>query len=96
MTDADVAGIAKGLTKAQRAIVAGECRDIGNPAVWYLVWPDHSSLRGAKTLAILTRLGIVERTRFGPTSLTLAGLAARALLLSSDKAPCPLPDNERD
>jgi hypothetical protein len=78
----DVAAIAAKLTKAQRAIVGGDCRDIGNPPVWFLVWPDHSSLRGAKTLAILTRLGVVERTRFGPTSLTPMGLTVRAHILS--------------
>lgn len=78
--ETEIAGVAERLTKAQRSIVGGDCRDIGNPPVWYLVWPDHSSLRGAKTLAILTRLGITEKTRFGPTSLTPLGLAVRAHL----------------
>jgi len=73
--------VAKGLTKAQRAIVGGQCRDIGNPPTWFLVWPEHREKRSARTFAALTRLGIIEQTRFGPTSLTPLGLAVRRHIL---------------
>jgi hypothetical protein len=83
--EAEIGAVVARLTKAQRSIMGGDCRDIGNPPVWYLVWADHSTQRGAKTLAVLNRLGITETTRFGPTSLTPLGLRVRHHLTAQSK-----------
>lgn len=82
MTDpTEIARVAAGLTRAQRAIVGGECRDIGNPKTWFLVWPEYREKRNQRTFAALTRVGVIEQTRFGPTSLTETGLAVRDHIL---------------
>ena len=77
---AEIAKLAGKLTPAQRAIVMGECRPIGNPAVQVLMWGDWNDRRNARTFDALTKHGIIFRSRFGPTSLTAEGIAVRAIL----------------
>lgn len=72
--EARAARVAGELTKAQRRVLCGPMRDIANPPVWFLT---NTTKSDTPTLAVLTRRGLIEHGRFGPTMLTPLGLAIR-------------------
>lgn len=79
----DVEEIVRKLSKAQRAYLCGEARDISNPPVWFLHGEEVMRPRYRRTRISLYGLGLLERGRFGSTMFTQLGLRVRDHLLSS-------------
>lgn len=73
--------IAAGLSAAQRRVMGGAARGIGNPASMILIdeWLIFDR-REIPTRTKLRNLGLIESGRFGPTMLTPLGLEVRAIL----------------
>ena len=78
------ADIARTLTPAQRRVITGPARGIGNPETIVLIdqWLAYDG-RGAATRKRLTALKLIEEGRFGPTMLTALGVEVRSLLMAA-------------
>lgn len=80
MPDADATSIARGLSAAQKRYLLGDVRSIGNPRVLFVHGVEACGRKTLPTRTVLTRLGLLENGRFGPTMLTPLGVAVRAVL----------------
>jgi hypothetical protein len=69
------------LSAAQRRVMSGPAREIGNPVSTILIdeWLIYDR-RAIPTRTKLSKLGLIESGRFGPTMLTTLGLEVRAIL----------------
>ncbi|API59498.1 hypothetical protein BSL82_09415 [Tardibacter chloracetimidivorans] len=76
----DLSSLAASLTEAQRRYLTGEMRSLFNPPIFFIAGIDAASRRTLPTRTVLTRLGLLQNGRTGPTTLTETGLALRAYL----------------
>lgn len=79
-TPSTAAEIARGLTEAQRRALLGDARWIGFPERLILIGSRSQMIKLTPTLAVLTRNGLIEKGRFGPTMVTEIGIAVREYL----------------